>query len=210
MNQTAQQINEIKNLMERSSRFLSLSGLSGIAAGTSALIGAAIAFFNLNYTTRYLSRDLYFIEGYSSKMRESIQFLVIVALAVLSVALLSAAFFTIRKTRHSNEKIWSQTTRRLLVQLFIPLAAGGIFCALLIYHHMIFLIAPCTLLFYGMALLNASKYTLREIQWLGISEIILGLLATFWLGYGLIFWAMGFGVLHIIYGIAMYIKYDRK
>jgi hypothetical protein len=44
---------------------------------------------------------------------------------------------------------------------------------------------------------------------LGICEIGLGLIASIYMGYGLLFWAVGFGVLHIIYGIVMYMKYER-
>jgi general stress protein CsbA len=98
----------------------------------------------------------------------------------------------------------------MLVNLFVPLAAGGIFCIILVYHHIIYLVAPATLLFYGLGLINASKYTFREIKYLGLTEIILGLVASVFIGYGLIFWAFGFGILHIVYGIFMYRKHERK
>ena len=71
------------------------------------------------------------------------------------------------------------------------------------------LVAPTTLLFYGLALYNAGKYTLDEIRYLGVSEIILGLLGCIFIGYGLMFWALGFGVLHIVYGFMMWWKYER-
>ena len=97
----------------------------------------------------------------------------------------------------------------MLVNLFIPLISGGIFCLILLYHNIFFLVAPCTLLFYGVALLNASKYTLPDIRYLGISEIALGLIGSIFVGYGLIIWSIGFGVLHLIYGTVMYLKYER-
>lgn len=97
----------------------------------------------------------------------------------------------------------------MLINLFIPLTAGGIFCLILLYHQIIYLIAPATLLFYGLALLNASKYTIYEIRYLGISEIVLGLVSAILIGYGLLFWAIGFGILHIIYGVVMYLRYER-
>ena len=210
MNDTLKQINDIKNLMERSSRFLSLSGLSGVAAGLSALIGAAVAFFYLNYDIRYFNIEQYFADKLYSGDTNSLIFLLLDGFLVLFVALSSAAFFTIRKTKKSGEKLWNSASKRLLIQLFIPLITGGIFCLLLIFHGIIFIVAPATLIFYGLALLNAGKYTLNEIQWLGIMEIILGLFSTLFIGYGLVFWSIGFGVLHIIYGITMYIRYDRN
>ena len=43
-NQHLETLQDIKKIMERSSRFLSLSGLSGIAAGICALAGSVIAY----------------------------------------------------------------------------------------------------------------------------------------------------------------------
>ena len=71
-------------------------------------------------------------------------------------------------------------------------------------------VAPLTLVFYGLALVNASKYTLGYIRYFGITMIILGLASVWFLGYGLFFWTLGFGVCHIIYGALMHFKYDRK
>ena len=114
--------------------------------------------------------------------------------------------------RNSIQKgvpIWGTMAKLTLINLFIPLIAGGIFCLVLLYHHIISLVAPATLVFYGMALFNAGKYTLKEIRVLGILEMLLGLIACFFVGYGLIFWAVGFGILHIIYGTVMYTRYER-
>jgi hypothetical protein len=68
--------------------------------------------------------------------------------------------------------------------------------------------APAMLIFYGLALINASPNLFDEIRYLGYSEILIGLLAAAFIGYGLYFWAFGFGVLHIAYGLVMYKKYD--
>jgi hypothetical protein len=65
------------------------------------------------------------------------------------------------------------------------------------------------LIFYGLALINASKYTYNDIRYLGISELLIGLCSTLFLGYGLFFWAAGFGLAHIVYGALMYFKYDK-
>lgn len=202
------QLNEIRNLMERSSRFMSLSGLSGVAAGIFAIAGAGIAFFYLDFDERYFDINRYFTEMSYHKFSHSWLFITLDALIVLLLALFSGIYFTTRKARKKGLKVWDGTARRMLINLFLPLAAGGIFCLILLVHHLVFLLAPSTLLFYGLALINASKYTLHEVRVLGISEVILGLMAAWLVGYGLLFWAIGFGVLHIFYGLIMYYRYE--
>ncbi len=206
-NKPLEDIREIRNLMERSTRFLSLSGLSGISAGIFALAGAAIAFFLLGYDQRYFEPESYFagLVHYSN----FILYLIIDGAIVLIGALVSSFYFTFRQARKRGLPLWDNTTRRMLIALSIPLLAGGIFCLLLIFHHLVLLAASCTLIFYGLALISASQFTLPEVKFLGISEIIIGLLAALFIGYGLIFWALGFGLLHIIYGFRMYFKYEQ-
>lgn len=204
------QLDEIKSLMERSSRFISLSGLSGVFAGIIALIGAAIAFFILDYDLRYFKPDAFF-DSYEKYLTYwEIGSLLVLAAIVFVLAVFSAFIFTARKAKKQGLKIWNHTSKLLFINLAIPLVAGGIFSLLLLYYRLIFLVAPVTLIFYGLSLVNAGKYTLSEIRWLGISEVILGLIATIIPGYGLFVWGIGFGILHIIYGIVMYYKYDHK
>jgi hypothetical protein len=201
-----QTLSEIKNLMERSSRFISLSGLSGVAAGIFALIGAWAAHHYAG-----IPFDNQFVYNTMMSPRELDLFLLLDALIVLVLATGFGIFFTARKAKLSGLKVWDRTTERLLINLLLPLVAGGIFCLILMLkYHEIGLIAPVTLIFYGLGLINASKYTLNDIRNLGILEIILGLIGTYHIHYGLLIWAIGFGVLHIIYGLAMYFKYERK
>lgn len=205
---TQQQLDDIHHLMERSSRFISLSGLSGISAGAVALLGALIAFLFLGYDSRYFNTNWYLAEKLFRITPCRFYLLLLDAAVILILALSFAILFTTRKAKRKGLKVWTHSTRLMLYNIAVPLLTGGIFCLILIYHHLIFLVAPATLVFYGLALLNASKYTLPEIQWLGISELILGLIACVWTGYGLLFWALGFGVLHIVYGTVMYFKYE--
>lgn len=184
-------------MMERSSRFISLSGLSGVLAGAYALIGALAANSILDHQNNPAIGD------------NTLLLLVLIAMAVLLLTLLTGMLPTVRRTKKLNLKIWNSTTQRLVINLMIPLATGGIFIAILLWKGIVLLAAPLMLIFYGLALINASKYTLSDIRYLGISEIVLGLLATVFDNYGLLFWAIGFGVLHILYGLAMYYKYER-
>lgn len=198
-------LSEIKHLMERSSRFISLSGLSGIFAGVYALLGAYAAYMYMN------SSGLRSSGMYSTKTSAftGYTFFIIDATLVLVLAIGTGIFLTTRKARRDGNSIFDVTARKLLLNLCIPLFAGGIFCLALISHGSIIYIAPVMLIFYGLSLINASKYTLSDIRAFGLLEVALGLISSFVLGYGLIFWAIGFGVFHIAYGTYMYFKYEK-
>jgi hypothetical protein len=199
-------LSDIKRIMERSSRFISLSGLSGVWAGICGLAGAAVAYNWLHsYYLQWNARG-----GYSSGELPALRFkLLVLAVVVLAITLAGGAYFTWRRARRNNASIWDATSRKVAVNLGLPLVSGGFFILGLMYNNYEPLVAPSCLVFYGLALLNASKYTLTDIRYLGITEIILGILNVFFLRRGLYFWAVGFGVLHIVYGIIMWWKYER-
>ena len=196
-------LQHIRKMMERSSRFISLSGISGVFAGLFALAGAIYVYFffkknGVDYfegTVKYYEKDF-------------IVHLVIVAMIIMVLAISSGAYFTIKKSKAHHLQIWDATTKKLLYNFAIPLGIGGLFCAGLLYHGLHGLLSPATLIFYGLALFNAGNYTFSDIKYLGLCEMALGIVSLFFLGYGLFFWAIGFGVLHIVYGIVMYKKYE--
>ncbi len=198
-----QDLKEIKEIMNRSSRFISLSGLSGISAGIFALIGSYLA-----YQLLYDSQD-YFSYRKAIIDVDTLTSLLGIGLIVLILSLISGIYFTTRKAKKQGQAIWDMQSKRLLINLAIPLVAGGLVCLILLLKGYIGIVAPLTLIFYGLALVNASKYTLTDIRGLGLIEIVLGLVAMQFIGYGLIFWSLGFGVMHIVYGITMHLKYDR-
>lgn len=205
-------IASIKTMMSKSSRFMSLSGLSGILAGVYALIGAYAAHLVLGEQQLTASAQQYpslsgLINAYVA--HPSGTKLVLIGFVVLLAAVITGVILTFKKAKKQNEKIWDSSSKRLLYNFAIPLATGGAFCIVLIQYGLIGLVAPSTLIFYGLALINASKFTLGDIKYLGLANVIIGLIATQFIGYGLYFWALGFGVFHIIYGAIMYNKYDR-
>lgn len=194
------QLKDIRNLMDRSSRFVSLSGLSGVLAGVYAIIGAFIV--------RYIIHH----RAYAYVTLESPEFIqiILVACSVIVLSLATAVILSRRKARKRNETVWNTTSKRMLVNFTIPLVTGGIFGLLLLKQHHYGLISPVTLIFYGLALINTSKYTLETLRSLGITFVILGLINTGFPGYGLQFWTIGFGICHVLYGTIMYLKFDRK
>ncbi|MDR0332204.1 MAG: hypothetical protein LBI15_01950 [Dysgonamonadaceae bacterium] len=195
MNKQIEDIKEIRKMMEKSSKFTSINGLSLIIAGVFATIGGWYAKSLLN--NQYESTDL-------------ILSLFITALVILVLAVGVISFFAWRKAKKNNQSLLNSVTRRAAYNLLVPLVVGGLFSLLLLLRGDMALVASSTLIFYGLSLVNASKYTFSDIHILGICEVIIGLLAAVFLYNGILFWILGFGVCHIVFGTIMYIKYDLK
>jgi hypothetical protein len=193
----------IRSMMDRSAKFISLSGLSGILAGAYALAGATAAYFLIQYPRSPFSYRIQTINEPATLIQ-----LVLIASVVLAASIATGLWLTQRKTLKQNTKLWTPASRLLLQKIAIPLVTGGLFVLIMLYTGHFGLAAPACLIFYGLALIHGSSNTVDEIRYLGFSEIILGLVCSLFPGYGLLFWTLGFGVLHIIYGAILYNKYD--
>jgi len=179
--------------------------LAGIMAGIYALAGAYFAYKLFYFDTSEISYSTI----YSGSLNADLLKVIFLAIIILILAIGTAIFLSWKKANKRHEKFWNATSRRLLINMAVPLVAGGLLILILISKGLIGLIAPFTLLFYGLALFNASKFTYEEVKSLGLIEIGLGLISSYFTGYGLLFWALGFGVLHIIYGIYLHYRYER-
>lgn len=195
------ELKDIRNIMERSSRFLSLSGLSGIMVGIYALIGAFFA-----YRIVYIQFPSAVRQEY---INNTLTAVFIIGITVLVLSLFTIYVLTVKQAKKEQKPIWGPGSKLLLINLLIPLATGGILTTILAFRGYYGVVSPCFLIFYGLALVNAAKYTRPEILSLGLVEIVLGLLAAIFPGYGLYFWAIGFGILHIIYGF-MFLNRENK
>lgn len=205
--ETLEALQEIRNIMDRSARFLSLSGWSGIWAGCTALAGAGIAYTWMQqpeYASFGRKNDA--TVGYFDTMTMHFIYL---AMGIFAVAFVGGFYFTWRKANRQGHKLWNNASRMMLISLFFPLFAGGIFSMIFIYYGCGFFVGPACLTFYGLALISASRHTLSDIRFLGMFDVALGCTNLFFPGYGLYFWALGFGVLHILYGVIMWNKYDK-
>jgi hypothetical protein len=200
-----QDIEEIRSLMEKSSKFISLSGWAGIFAGVFALVGSYIALTYLDFNPQSLSVD----PENNPFQQKQIFSVVQLALLVFLLAISFALFFTHRRAKRKDELLWTPTAKRLVMNMAVPLLTGGILILLFISKGFIGFVAPFSLLFYGLALFNISKFTFDEVKILGLIEILLGLISVYKVSLGLLFWAIGFGVVHIVYGIYVYFKYER-
>jgi hypothetical protein len=193
----------IRNLMDRSAKFISLSGLSGILAGIYALGGATAAYLLIQYPrspiayrTQSINEPVVLLE------------LIVIALIVLGASISTGLWLTQKKTLKQNTQLWTPASKLLVQKMSIPLVTGGLFIIIMLYTGHFGLAAPACLIFYGLALIHGSTNTVDEIRYLGFSEIVLGLVCALYPGLGLLFWAIGFGILHIVYGAILYNKYD--
>lgn len=189
--------------MERSSKFISLSGLSGILAGIYALIGAVVAYKICFENSQPV------VMSNSEMNPANWQTLFIIALIVLIFSLFTGIWLTIRQATKKGERYWNPVSKRLLKNLAIPLITGGLFILILIFRGYYEMIIPVSMLFYGFALVVGSQYTFTDVNWLGLCEIVLGLLAALFPQFGIIIWGVGFGILHILYGSIMHFKYNQ-
>lgn len=195
-----EQIKDIRMMMDRSSRFMSLSGLSGVLAGVYAILGACAVKYIIDH------------RSYAYVTLESSEFtlILIIAFLVMILSIITAVLLSYRTAKRRGETLLNSASKRLLINFSIPLATGGAFGILLLNQGYYGIISPITLIFYGLSMVNASKYTLETVRSLGLAFIVLGLVNTQFPGYGLQFWTIGFGGFHIVYGLLMYVKFDRK
>lgn len=203
-NESLQELQHIKKMMERSTKFSSLSGLSGIAAGVCGLIGFWMAVRTIADWKRSYMDDLFTGRDILANR------LLVIALVTFAAAAVSSFIFVYRRCKKLDIPLLGFSARRVIINMVIPLLAGSLFILRLATQGTFELIAPACLLFYGISLVNASKYTLEETRYLGYAEILIGIINLWILGYGLIFWAIGFGIMHILYGIIIWIKYERN
>ncbi|MFZ9221565.1 MAG: hypothetical protein ACO22Y_08625 [Sediminibacterium sp.] len=201
-------ISEMRDMMQRSSRFLSLSGLAGILVGCVAILGVGVAYYLLEMpfgSTGYLM----YLEKALKSNEATLKNIIFICVTVLIISLLIGSLMAIRNAKRKGLSVVDNTTKRLVINMIIPLLVGGIFIVALLMHQSLSFILPSMLIFYGMALLNASKYSIEDIRYLGLIEMFLGLFAMFFLDQALIIWGFGFGILHMIYGVILYNKYEK-
>ena len=195
-------LQDIRDIMDRSSRFISLSGLSGIIVGVIAISGAWLA-----WSSVYSKYEIAGFERWDISDQEG-STLVLLAIGTMVLSIGSVILLTSREAKKKGQKVWDFQTQRILLNLAIPLVAGGIICLFFLREGLLSLLPSFTLIFYGLALINTSKFTVDEIRSLGYIELALGLLALLLLEQGLIIWGVGFGLVHIVYGIIAHRKYN--
>lgn len=203
-NEALQTVQEIRSLMEKSSKFLSFSGTSTILIGIYALIGAAVAGKVLETVKtmpgEYSAPQWLFLAPN----------LIGIALIVLFLAVATVFVFSFGKAKRMRQSFFNKLMFRTMLNFLLPLVTGGVFCMALLLNGYVGIIAPAMLLFYGLSLVNASKFTYGSLFWLGCGELLLGIACALFPGKGLLFWSLGFGALHIVYGIYFFLFIEKK
>lgn len=203
----------IKDLMEKSSKFSNISGIAIVFTGLLAMIGASFVYFDIGFSVSKLNISYAQLINQNGKPEDlfiKLKLLVLIASLIL-ISSLAIMYFTARKkSGKEGIQLFNSSFSRTLKSLFIPLFSGGVFCVLLLNHHMYGLVAPATLIFYGLGLVSSSKFSYYELEFLGYFELLLGFIASFYIGSGLLFWIIGFGLCHIVFGLLIHFKYDRK
>lgn len=196
---------DIRQMMERSSKFLSLSGWSGILAGVYALLGVWVAYHHFNYQPLDWSAVL----AQTSPVDQQLPAFLALALGILVLTLSTAIILSAQKAKKRGESAWNITSKRMLFVLSVPLIAGGVVLLILLLHGLSALLVPMSLLFYGLAIFAASNYTFAEMKYLGVIQIALGLIGLYYLEFALLCWALGFGFVHLVYGLYLHYRYER-
>jgi hypothetical protein len=199
-------IAEIRSMMERSSRFSSLSGWAGILAGIYALAGAFIAYSVFDFNPDAIKYGTV----NKGNLDPELKGVFALALIILFLSMGTAVALSGKKAKNRGEKIWNATSRRLLESMAVPLVSGGLLVLICIANDLVGLAAPLTLIFYGLALVSASKFTYVDVKYLGLIQIVLGLISACFIGWSLLLWAAGFGAAHMLYGISIHKKYERR
>jgi hypothetical protein len=202
-------IREMRNLMERSTRYLSLSGMAGVMVGFIALAGVAALLTLMGIP---IGQPVSFIDPAAAGGPETSRInerILIMAALVFSLSLIVESSFAVRNARKLGLPLWDATARRLLTALLIPIVGGGIYCISLLQSGRVDDLAAASLIFYGLGLMNAGKYAVPDVGRLGIAVFATGLIASFFPLQAVYFWAFGFGILHIIYGISIHFKHQR-
>lgn len=194
---------EIRSMMERSSKFLSLSGWAGIMAGIYALVGVYITHTLLKFKPSDHAYDSV------SSMPFNLSGLLILAGSILTLAIATAILLSNLKAAKRSEPAWNATSRRMMTNMAMPLMIGGLLSVIFIAKGLIGFLPALTLIFYGLALYTAGHFTFREVRYLGIIEACLGLIAAYFTEHSLLMWALGFGLMNMIYGIYIHSKYER-
>lgn len=208
-NEVKQTLDDIREMMSKSSRFQAISGWSiiviGLLAGIASLMAAAVIgvadvpfFDNLQrYST--LNTPL------------KIRIAALIALILFTVCLLIVfVFASVKSKRHNLPFSFDKRMRQMLLDFFIPLIAGGLFSMAMVMQQHYGLTSSIMLMFYGLALINCSHYTYPILRWLGYTELVIGIIDCFTMSHALLFWFLGFSVAHILFGIIYVLMFDRK
>lgn len=186
----------IRDLMERSTKYSTFSGLSGVLAGTASITGCIV--------THLLQRR------FPDPASFRIPFLLTWSLVILC-AIGGDFLLTKRRATRVGKRIVSRLGKQMVIASAPGLGTGALLTLYFLSHNLLADIFPMWMLAYGIAVCAVGLFSQREVSWLGAAFLAAGtitlLLPLFGLtalpALGLIMMAVTFGGFHIVYGIAV-------
>jgi hypothetical protein len=200
-------LREIRSMMDGAGRFRSLSGKAGVYAGCYALAG----WLGVHVWVGVSPLGVGLMERLTAAGEGDglLWVFVGVGVVVLVAALSTGLWMAVRKAAGRGESLWDAAARQVLSGLMVPWVVGGLYILTLFYHGHRLQVLPASLLFYGLGLVGASRHTLAEVRGLGFAFLLTGLAAALQPGMAHWYWAFGFGLLHIGYGLWIHRRHER-
>ncbi len=166
----------IRQTMESASTFTALSGWGLVAVGVVGMVAAVLA--------------------WRTGTPEKLGIWVPAAL----VGVLCAGVANASKARRLEMPLWSGSFRKVAWVMTPVLAAGALLTLAMVNASVRHLLPGTWLALYGAGVTAGGTFSLRAVRWMGLAFIVLGGLAFWAPQQGIVFLAVGFGVLHILFG----------
>ncbi len=194
-------LREIKDIMQKSSRFENISGFSIIIIGIYASIVSLGAWLLLGKHEPYSWLPTWSTD-FALNTPGRTWTAILCALVLLVVSFGTVCLMSYFKTKRVNHRfVFDHTVRRSLWAFFVPAATGGLLCLAMLQQGHYGITSSFMLVFYGLALINCAHHTTSRLALLGYVELLLGIVDCFVVSHGILFWFLGFGLWHIIFGI---------
>ena len=169
----------IRSTMERATSFTAVPGWGGVAMGATALVAAAIA-----------------------PLQGSPDGWLRVWLVEALVAGAIGSYAMARKARRSEGAALSRPTRRFLLSYAPPILVGALLTFVLHREGLFRVLPGLWLMLYGTGVVTGGAFSVRVVPVMGLCFMAVGAVALVapasWGDPAL---ALGFGVLHIIFGV---------
>ncbi len=177
----------IRQLMERSTKYSTFSGFSGILAGAASITGCLV--------TRSLSQ--------TDPAAFRVAFLVTWSLVIL-FAIGADYLLTKRRAARVGKRVLSRLGKQMFLASAPGLGTGALLTLYFLRHNLLGDIYPVWMLCYGIAVCAVGLFSQREVSYLGAAFLLAGAATLlFCPTFGLPMMAVTFGAFHILYGIAV-------
>jgi hypothetical protein len=182
----------IRQTMERSTKYSTLSGLSGVLIGLAAIAGVL--------ATNWLTGDA--PPGASVYRHPSALALVWVSVLVMAVAIDFAC--NKRRAARVGKHVVSPLGAHIVLAALPAFLAGGVLTLFFYQHALLYYVWGVWMLSYGLAISAVGLFSVKPVLALGAAFVLAGAVTLLLpLPYHLYMMALTFGGFHIGYGVVM-------